>query len=1187
MVGMKNQLSHIYLSLGDFLKPLAEHFSSPERFEYLFAQYGWDIILEEEDYKQIKGLLTFLEPLKDLLAEAEKLRQQVDEGQIPVQTLLDLGKKARKIINALRHVDTDEVQALFSPLNQPAFWKDIAKHLFDDLIISYLQSQLPVVYAFLRLFGTITHTHRTIAAPFRIPYHQHTLHWNKLPGLISNPIQTFQNHYGWSSETDSFLHESLMTNLQEALRTLKIPSRVLMPKASFRNNPAYNPIPDYSIENGVLDYYFPIFSAVDFIDLNFAEFGLSLLAIPQDGAGKPKGILFQPVVRGAAGQLIPITKNVSLSYQIQVVADGLVQLEIFPDKTQLSSETPELDTEFSLFSTFSGPHYLLGRADSTHIALSGFDLQFGLQGAVDDPEALIRFQTQDRKSGDAGLNVSMMLNESDAFVEEVVGQEALKVNIDAEISWSSKTGFRFGGSAGLSYQAVLNKQLGPIALTNLYLELLAQQGRENAGQGHIQFRTGFGIKGDIGPLNFLIDNVGFALDFLPYSAEEARQLPEPPLLGTVDLDFGFAPPRAVGFSIDARAVKGGGFLRLDHEKGEYVGFAELAVLNKFNVKAIALIHTKLPDKQPGYTFLMMITGEFNPIQLGMGFTLQGVGGIIGLHRGLNLDNIQAGVKNGQYDYLLFPEDPLAKLPAILTGLNHIMPIEKQHYAFGIMAKIGWGTPTVLEIKAGLIFEVPNWEIALIGVAKAEIKRKDKLLARLQVDFAMIFDPQKALFAFDASLSNSRLLSWTLTGDIALRIRGGSDPYFLLSAGGFHPDFKPPQGLRLPKMDRLRITMAAGNPKMHAQVFFALTSNTIQFGADAHASYSKWGIGFQADLGFAALIQFDPLYFKAAVWGGVSLDFFGLTFGLDLKGTVEGPRPLVFNLYVTFKIWIWSKTVRVPEIRIGKADSSKLEEIAVAPILLEQLTDERNWQLSLPPRVANMVSLKTLPDGTETGAKALRFHPLGDIVIKQERVPLNQTLQRFGHTRPSDYRRFELDFKEDASRVQAEQSFFAPAQYFDLEEEAVFNSRAYETYDSGIRIGAAEGFQGGAVAEKTIVMEEIILDVDKVVVTKSDQLEKPGNFMAYQVDNTIEKSTAGKAHWQRVVSKSNSRQFKRNQEAYLVIDSLVGMPATEKQENMSREEAQQLMQRLLKLNPGKEGILEVVPAYEIEMDSVKA
>ena len=48
-----------------------------------------------------------------------------------------------------------------------------------------------------------------------------------------------------------------------------------------------------------------------------------------------------------------------------------------------------------------------------------------------------------------------------------------------------------------------------------------------------------GLKGTLGPIQFFIENTGFALDIIPYNANEVDK-ENPPLLGIMDFDLSYA-----------------------------------------------------------------------------------------------------------------------------------------------------------------------------------------------------------------------------------------------------------------------------------------------------------------------------------------------------------------------------------------------------------------------------------------------------------------------------------------------------------------------------------------------------------------------------------------------------------------------------------------------------------------------
>ena len=81
------------------------------------------------------------------------------------------------------------------------------------------------------------------------------------------------------------------------------------------------------------------------------------------------------------------------------------------------------------------------------------------------------------------------------------------------------------------------------------------------------------------------------------------------------------------------------------QRGEYAGALELTFAAGFGVKAIALITTRRPDGSPGWSFLLMIYAQFS-VHIAFGIFLTGVGGMIGLHHGVDIPALTAGMKTG-------------------------------------------------------------------------------------------------------------------------------------------------------------------------------------------------------------------------------------------------------------------------------------------------------------------------------------------------------------------------------------------------------------------------------------------------------------------------------------------------------------------------------------------------------------
>ena len=165
--------------------------------------------------------------------------------------------------------------------------------------------------------------------------------------------------------------------------------------------------------------------------------------------------------------------------------------------------------------------------------------------------------------------------------------------------------------------------------------------------------------------------------------------------------MGFKAPSGAGIKIDSPFVSGGGFLFLDSKKGQYAGFLQLTIRNTITVTAIGVLTTKLPDGSKGFSFVVMITAQgFKPIQLGLGFTLTGIGGLLAIDRTCNEEFLREGLKNKTLDDLLFPKDPIRNAVQIFGTLNTAFPPQPGSYLFGPVLQISWFTPPKITMNLG-------------------------------------------------------------------------------------------------------------------------------------------------------------------------------------------------------------------------------------------------------------------------------------------------------------------------------------------------------------------------------------------------------------------------------------------------------------------------------------------------------
>src|SRR6185369_1127140 len=305
------------------------------------------------------------------------------------------------------------------------------------------------------------------------------------------------------------------------------------------------------------------------------------------------------------------------------------------------------------------------------------------------------------------------------------------------------------------------------------------------------------------------------------------------------------------------------------------------------VKAIGLITTKMPDGSKGFALLVIIIAEFGAgIQLGFGFTLVGLGGLLGLNNTMNLPPLVEGVRTGAVNSIMFPENPVANAPRIISDLRTIFPPYEGRFLIGPMAKLGWGTPPLVTASIGVIIEITG-NIAIVGVLKVALPTQDAALIVIQVNFAGAIEFDKSRLYFFAGLFESRIVFLTLEGELGLLVAWGDDANFVLSAGGFHPRFNPPP-LPFPSPKRIAISLLNTDiARIRTETYFAVTSNSVQFGSNTEIMFDVEIARVDGHLSFDALFQFSPFYFVIEISASVSLKVFGVgLFSIHLDFALE-------------------------------------------------------------------------------------------------------------------------------------------------------------------------------------------------------------------------------------------------------------------------------------------------------------
>src|ERR1700731_2939146 len=266
-----------------------------------------------------------------------------------------------------------------------------------------------------------------------------------------------------------------------------------------------------------------------------------------------------------------------------------------------------------------------------------------------------------------------------------------------------------------------------------------------------------------------------------------------------------------------------------------------------------------------------------------------------------------------------------------------------------MALIGWGTPTVLTAALAVIIELPEpIRIILLARIAVRLPSESNALIRINLDALGVLDLSQGSLALDATLFDSHLLNYPISGNMALRANWSSSPHeFLLAIGGFHPRFPPPAGF--PALQRVTIDMPSGPvSKLRLAAYLALTSNTLQFGATLDVFIGVSGFGLSGHLGFDALLQKDPLHFDADISGQVALTAGGDDLmSIKLDATLSGPGPWHIAGDFTVHIVFFDVSKSFSHTWGDDAPALPIAPVDVMPLLTAALADARNWGATLP------------------------------------------------------------------------------------------------------------------------------------------------------------------------------------------------------------------------------------------------
>lgn len=344
------------------------------------------------------------------------------------------------------------------------------------------------------------------------------------------------------------------------------------------------------------------------------------------------------------------------------------------------------------------------------------------------------------------------------------------------------------------------------------------------------------------------------------------------------------------------------------EQVEYLGM----LLGRFAVYGLTVYGgygEGVDDKGQKFTAFFAIGAVNGPIGGPPAFFLTGIGGGFGINRLLKLPTDLA--KFGDYpliqalDIAASPSDPMTQLRV----LGDYFPMSKGTFWFA--AGLSFNSFALVDGIAVVGVQVGDGlDINLLGLARMALPRPQVALVSIEVALLVRFSSSEGVLWVQGQLTDN---SWLLYPDIKLTggfayviwFKGERAGEFVLTLGGYHPDFSRPG---YPVVPRLGMRWSIGSSiVIKSGSYFALTSEALMAGGDFEASATFGPAWAEVKFGAHGIVYFDPFSYQVSAYAriaaGITIDtwIFGeITISISLGARIEVRGP-DFRGSVTFEV----------------------------------------------------------------------------------------------------------------------------------------------------------------------------------------------------------------------------------------------------------------------------------------------
>lgn len=613
-------------------------------------------------------------------------------------------------------------------------------------------------------------------------------------------------------------------------------------------------------------------------------------------------------------------------------------------------------------------------------------------------------------------------------------------------------------------------------------------------------------------------------------------------LGPADIQFSLVTPDSMGIQIKIPGIKGGGWLKKDKDEEEYAGLLHLEIQDKLKITAYGILNLRLPNGNAGFSIVGIASVEFTPaIDIAMGLKLGGIGVLFGLNRSMDITALQDSVRDNTLQHLMFPEKPVENASTIISTMGKVFPVNEGLFTFGLLLKAYWGGEKLVTLTMGIMVEVKNpVKIAVAGVLTLSLPDEKNPLVLINAAFLAAVDFEAKKFLLDAKIYDSKIMNASVSGDILARYYWGENSGFLLSIGGFHPSYTPPQ-MDLPaKINRLAISFINEADKwLKGEFYMAVTSNSVQFGAAVDLYVKITGkYVLKGNFNLDVLVYTKPEFSFMAqmhISAGVYRNSKQLA-GVKIDLSLQGPNPYIATGRGSFSIGkltisanfdVQTKTKKT----VIQATANVFEQVVA------QFEQEYSWMMVWQGNSAPQVSIADMSDQPSESSPLL-LHPMGGLEIKQGVAPLGVKLASFGNARieaqtPDNIWVAGIKIQGDTVPFTHAEDKFAPGQFFTLSEQEKLKSPSFSNYRAGIRVGSTGKIDTSCIRERSATHETKIIDRSFDYPTRHDNINTAHFDMSLQGNATAVSGISSGRNTQKS-SLDPAEGVKIEQEKYHVV-----------------------------------------------------